>query len=78
MKYGLDMMIYNDNNTELVDNYNMNQKSDQQMADSILFMIYLSMSVCYMKLNHYELAKTVIQDSMNHNSKSSMSLFRMS
>jgi len=30
------------------------------MADSMLFMVYLAMSVCYMKLNHFELARTVI------------------
>lgn len=77
-KHGLYMITYNNDNTQLVENLNLNDKSDIDMADSLLFMIYLSMSVCYMKLHHFELARTSILDSMKHNSKSSMPLFRMS
>ena len=77
-KYGLYMITYNDDNTRLVENVNLNDQSDIDMGDSLLFMIYLSMAVCYMKLHHFELARTSIKDSMKHNSKSSMPLFRMS
>ena len=64
-------MTYSDKNTKLFDGQELTEKSDIEMRQSLLFNLYLNMSVCYMKMNNFSNALQCINDAIVINEKNS-------
>lgn len=52
------------------------EKATIDMRVSILFNLYLCMSVCYMKMRHFKLAERVLEDAQDLSGECSMVLYR--
>ena len=51
-------------NTRLVEYYRSQGKADDDMVQSVLIQLYLNMSVVYMKNGFFDLARSVLQESI--------------
>ena len=64
------MTIYTDENVkyrgvehiEVYIIYIKQDEADKEMCNSIMYGLYLNMSVCYMKMSHFDLARKILDD----------------
>lgn len=64
------MTIYTDENVkyrgvehiEVLNVILIKDAADKEMCNSIMYGLYLNMSVCYMKMAHFDLAKKILDD----------------
>lgn len=70
------MTTFHDGNIKYHNGEELKEKSETDMRDSMLYTLYLNMSVCYMKLKHFELAEDILQECSMLQSDNSQMLYR--
>lgn len=56
------MTVYTDDNVKYRDIDHFTDPADQDMCKSIMYSLYLNMSVCYMRMSHFGLARRILED----------------
>ncbi|CAD8077631.1 unnamed protein product [Paramecium sonneborni] len=72
------MTIYTDENVKYNGVEHIQDEADKEMCNSIMYGLYLNMSVCYMKMSHFDLAKKILDDAGVIQKENSQYLFRYS
>ncbi|CAD8158036.1 unnamed protein product [Paramecium pentaurelia] len=72
------MTIYTDENVKYRGVEHIEDEADKEMCNSIMYGLYLNMSVCYMKMSHFDLARKILDDAGQIQKENSQYLFRYS
>lgn len=77
-KYKTLLTTYSDENVKLCDGEQLKEQQDIDMRRSMLMAIYLNLSVAYMRLFYFKLARQALEDALKISDKSSLVFYRKS
>jgi len=62
LKYKILTTVFTDDNVVLHSEKDLFDSFDFEVANSLLFSLFLTMSVCYMRISHFKEAESALED----------------